>query len=144
LQWISIVLQVFQLFHIYVTSVSSKCFKSISEYYTCCNVTHHATTGCCSCLDAVHVHGGTKGWSTARQRAREAEGDGSRGAGSPYVACWCGKLRRRGRKAEGARGSEQRHEVGTHFHGSSRHRRQAQKQTAATGVRALPNKTLAG
>jgi hypothetical protein len=77
-------------------------FKSRSECCICCNVTHHTTTGCCSCLGAMHVHGGAKGWSTARQRAREAEDDGSRGAGSPYAACWCGKLRRRGRKAEGA------------------------------------------
>ena len=38
--------------------------------YICYNVTHPATTACCSCLGAVHAHGG-------------AEGDGGRGAGVP-------------------------------------------------------------
>jgi hypothetical protein len=41
---------------------------------------HLATTAYCSCLGAVHARGAAEGWSDARQRAREAEGDGGRGA----------------------------------------------------------------
>jgi hypothetical protein len=32
-------LQMFQLFHMYVANVLSKCFKNISGFCTCCNVT---------------------------------------------------------------------------------------------------------
>jgi hypothetical protein len=44
-----------------------------------CN--HPAATAYCSCLGAMHARGGAEGWSDAWQRAREAEGDGGRGAG---------------------------------------------------------------
>jgi hypothetical protein len=50
-----------------------------------------------------------EGWSAARQRVREVEGDGGRGTGSLCATCGCSKQRGHGRKSgEGVDG--QRHE----------------------------------
>ena len=127
-------LQVFYLDVTYVCngfSRVSKCFASISDacykYFSCfvrilqvfcLNVLkidwdvehiacdHPATTTCCSCLGTVYARGGAEGWSTFRQRAREARGDSGRGTGVPT------------RQAQGARAT-QTHEVGAQFSKSS-------------------------
>jgi hypothetical protein len=57
-------------------------------------------------LQLLGHHGcswGAEGWSAARQRAREAEGDGGRGAGGPHVACADSKAGGAGGKKRRAR-----------------------------------------
>jgi hypothetical protein len=81
----------------------SECFKNKLRCYTCCNVTHLATTDYCSCLGVLHARGGAEGWSAARPRPWEAEGDGDRGTGGPHAACGCGKRRGRGRPGKAAK-----------------------------------------
>ena len=132
-------MQVFQtyvanvfLFRTYVASILSECFKSISGCCTCCNVTHPATTTCCSCLGVVYACGGAEGWSAAWQRPPEAEGNGGRGASGSHATCASGKRRGCRRKAEGARAI--RIEARSGGAVSKGQQRQTQKRTVATGV----------
>jgi hypothetical protein len=130
---------VFQLFHTYVASVSSECFKSRSEYCTCCNVIHPATTDCCSCLDAVHARGARRdeallgtGCRKRRVMAAGAQAVLARHASVASRGDAGGKRKGRGHPDRGVK-------WGAHFPGSSRRvrRRNGLQPRRCLDVRAL-------